>query len=84
MTSAVPVWLVERTFSDDEQNLIIATYATPDGRQAHHKEIAVPRSGDEVNLPRRERVDEHNLSVVDDPETVTWYQDAVEDAQESE
>ena len=26
----VRVWLVERTYSDDEQNLIILTYATPD------------------------------------------------------
>lgn len=37
----VRVWLVERTFSDDEQNLIILTYATPDGRQYHRKERAV-------------------------------------------
>jgi hypothetical protein len=30
-SDAVRVWLVERTYSDDEQNLIILTYATPDG-----------------------------------------------------
>lgn len=27
----VRVWLVERTDSDDEQNVVVLTYATPDG-----------------------------------------------------
>ena len=35
------VWLVERTYSDDEQNLIILTYATPDGEQYLRKERAL-------------------------------------------
>ena len=38
---AVRVWLVERTYSDDEQNLIILTYATTDGRQYFRKERAL-------------------------------------------
>ena len=35
------MWLVERTNSDDEQNLIILTYATPDGEQYLRKERAL-------------------------------------------
>ena len=35
------VWLVERTYSDDEQNLIILTYATPDGEHYLRKERAL-------------------------------------------
>jgi hypothetical protein len=35
------VWPVERTCSDDEQNLIILTYATPDGEQYRRKERAL-------------------------------------------
>lgn len=35
------VWLVERTFSDDEQNVVILIYATPDGRHYHRKERAL-------------------------------------------
>ena len=35
------VWLVERTYSDDEQNLIVLTYATPDGRFEYRKERAL-------------------------------------------
>jgi hypothetical protein len=35
------VWPVERTYSDDEQNLIILTYATPDGEQYRRKERAL-------------------------------------------
>lgn len=38
---SVRVWLVERTYSDDEQNLIILTYATTDGRQYFRKERAL-------------------------------------------
>ncbi|MFT4880762.1 MAG: hypothetical protein ACI9HI_000759 [Salinirussus sp.] len=35
------VWLVERTYSDDEQNLIILTYATLDGERYYRKERAL-------------------------------------------
>ena len=35
------VWLVERTYSDDEQNIIILTYATPDGSRYLRKERAL-------------------------------------------
>ncbi|MFQ3295388.1 MAG: hypothetical protein ACI9PP_001689 [Halobacteriales archaeon] len=41
MTDQVCVWLVERTDSDDEQNLIILTYATPDGKRDFRKERAL-------------------------------------------
>ncbi|MFQ3319263.1 MAG: hypothetical protein ACI80F_001325, partial [Natronomonas sp.] len=33
--------LVERTYGDDEQNLIILTYATPDGERYLRKERAL-------------------------------------------
>ncbi|WP_226479611.1 hypothetical protein [Natrinema amylolyticum] len=38
---AVPVWLVERTYGDDELNLIILVYATEDGRRYHRRERAL-------------------------------------------
>lgn len=41
MGDDVRLWLVERTFSDDEQNLIILIYATVDGRYYHRKERAL-------------------------------------------
>jgi predicted transcriptional regulator len=41
MDDTLRTWLVERTFSDDEQNLIILVYATPDGEQYLRKERAV-------------------------------------------
>jgi hypothetical protein len=37
----VRVWLVERTYSDDEQNLIVLTYATPDGDRDYRRERAL-------------------------------------------
>jgi hypothetical protein len=37
----VRVWLVERTYSDDEQNLIILVYATTDGERYFRKERAL-------------------------------------------
>jgi hypothetical protein len=42
-TETVRVWLVERTYSDDEQNLIILTYATPDGSRDYRKEVTALR-----------------------------------------
>lgn len=40
-TESVRLWLVERTYSDDEQNLIILVYATLDGERYIRKERAV-------------------------------------------
>jgi hypothetical protein len=40
-TEDVRVWLVERTYGDDEQNLIVLTYATPDGERYLRKERAL-------------------------------------------
>ena len=40
-TAETRVWLVERTSSDDEQNLIILVYATPDGERYFRKERAL-------------------------------------------
>ncbi len=40
------VWLVERTYSDDEQNIIILVYATTDGGQYLRKERALTSFGD--------------------------------------
>ncbi|QLD91070.1 hypothetical protein HWV07_19285 [Natronomonas salina] len=40
-TNGVRVWLVERTYGDDEQNLVILTYATPDGERYLRKERAL-------------------------------------------
>lgn len=42
----VRVWLVERTYSDDEQNVIILTYATPDGERYFGKERSLTSFSD--------------------------------------
>jgi hypothetical protein len=42
----VRVWLVERTYSDDEQNVIILTYATTDGEQYFRKERSLTSFSD--------------------------------------
>jgi len=44
--NTVRVWLVERTYSDDEQNIIILTYATPDGEQYFRKERSLTSFSD--------------------------------------
>ncbi len=41
MSDLEQLWLVERTFSDDEQNLIILIYATLDGSKYYRKERAL-------------------------------------------
>jgi len=40
-TETVRVWLVERTYGDDELNLVILTYATPEGERYLRKERAL-------------------------------------------
>lgn len=63
---SVRVWLVERTYSDDEQNLIILTYATPDGSRYYRKERALTSFGDVRETTAAVDVEPRNLGAVDD------------------
>jgi hypothetical protein len=68
--------MVERTYSDDEQNLIILTYATLDGYRYFRKERALTSfTGDSRATPASLDVDTSNLGDVDDPETRQRYAD---------
>ncbi|WP_255198934.1 hypothetical protein [Halorarius litoreus] len=69
----VRVWLVERTYSDDEQNLIILTYATPDGEQYYRKERALTSFTDVRNTTAAVDAEPGNLGMVDDPDLQEQY-----------
>lgn len=74
MTDEQRVWLVERTYSDDEQNMIILTYATPDGRREFRKERALPSfTGTARETPVSLVVSPSNLGTVEDPDTRERY-----------
>jgi len=73
------VWLVERTYSDDEQNVVILTYATPDGERDFRRERALTSfssPGPEVALSLV--VPERNLGTVNDPDERERYRTEVE------
>lgn len=63
----VRVWLVERTYSDDEQNLIILTYATPDGECYYRKERALTSFSDDRETTAAVDADPENLGTVQEP-----------------
>ncbi|WP_306058370.1 hypothetical protein [Natronococcus wangiae] len=72
----VRVWLVERTYSDDELNLVILVYATEDGRYYHRRERALTS----FSGPARETkaglvVSPDELGTVDDPAERRRYAD---------
>ena len=69
----VRVWLVERTYSDDEQNLIILTYATPDGDRYFRKERALTSYTDTRGTTAAVDADPENLGSVDDEEVRQRY-----------
>lgn len=70
----VRVWLVERTYSDDEQNLIILTYATPDGERYFRKERALTSfTGAARETTAAIDADSDNLGTVDDPDRREQY-----------
>jgi hypothetical protein len=70
---AVRVWLVERTYSDDEQNIIILVYATPDGSRYLRKERALTSFGDRRDTHAAMDVAPEDLGTVSDPETRERY-----------
>jgi len=64
----VRVRLVERTYSDDEQNLIVLTYATPDGARYFRKERALTSFTDARETTAAVEADPANLGPVEDPD----------------
>lgn len=63
---AVRVWLVERTYSDDEQNIVILVYATPDGEQYLRKERALTSFDDRRDTTAAIEADPDNLGETDE------------------
>ena len=69
----VRVWLVERTYSDDEQNMIILIYATPDGGRYFRKERALTSANDVRETTAAVEAPPHNLGTVENAETKKRY-----------
>ncbi|QKG92410.1 hypothetical protein EXE43_13860 [Halorubrum sp. SS5] len=65
---AVRMWLVERTYSDDEQNMVILTYATPDGERYFRKERALTSFSDVRDTTAAVDAAPSNVGTVDDPD----------------
>ena len=65
-SESVRVWLVERTYSDDEQNIVILVYATPDGERYFRKERALTSFGDVRDTTAAVDADPSNLGAVTD------------------
>ena len=63
----VRMWLVERTYSDDEQNMVILTYATPDGDRYFRKERALTSFTDVRDTTAAVDAPPENVGTVDDP-----------------
>jgi hypothetical protein len=70
---SVRVWLVERTFSDDEQNIIVHIYATPDGTQYYREERAITSVSNARETTAAVDVSPHNLGTVEEPDTRERY-----------
>ena len=68
------MWLVERTFSDDEQNIVILLYATPDGERVLRKERALTSfTGPARETKAAVEAEPQNLDTVEDRETRERY-----------
>jgi hypothetical protein len=72
-SESVRMWLVERTYSDDEQNMIILTYATLDGERYFRKERALTSYTDVRDTTASVVAEPENVGPVEDPDTVERY-----------
>jgi len=70
---ATRVWLVERTYSDDEQNVIILTYSTENGDRYLRTERTLTSFGDARATTAAVEVGPDNLGTVDDPDRREQY-----------
>jgi hypothetical protein len=66
-TDDVRMWLVERTYSDDEQNVVILTYATPDGERYFRRERALTSFSDARDTTAAVDAAPSNVGTVGDP-----------------
>ena len=62
------VWLVARTYSDDEQNAVILTYATLDGERDARKERALTSFSDGRDTTAVVDAGPGDFGSVDDPD----------------
>lgn len=76
--ATVRVWLAERTYSDDEQNLVILVYATLDGERYLRKERALTSFSDDRDTYAAIDVSADALASVPDDETREAYAAAAE------
>ncbi|GAB6859951.1 hypothetical protein JCM17092_00400 [Haloplanus litoreus] len=72
----VRVWLVERTYSDDEQNVIILTYATPDGERYFRKERALTSFSDVRDTTAAVEASPNDLGTVDEDQVDVYAAEA--------
>jgi hypothetical protein len=73
-TDETRVWLVERTYSDDELNVVILVYATEDGTRYHRRERALTSfTGPSRETKAALLVPDGSLGTVDDEETRERY-----------
>lgn len=78
MEEEIRVWLVERTYSDDEQNVIILKYATPSGDRVLRKERALTSfSQPDEPVVTELTASPEDLSPVLDTRTQEWYRHEV-------
>jgi hypothetical protein len=66
-------WLVERTCSDDGQNVVVLVYATPDGRRYDRKERALVSFTDRRDTTAAVDVSPDSPGVVEDEATRERY-----------
>lgn len=84
MSETVRAWLVERTYSDDEQNIIILVYATPDGTRYHRKERSLTSFESDIrDTYAAIDVDESEMGRVTDEETRETYAAAAREMAET-
>ena len=75
MADTVRCWLVERDYND--RDLIILTYATPEGDRAFRRELSA-QIIDSASVTAARDVDPDNFEAVDDPETRERYANEAE------
>ncbi|WP_416840097.1 hypothetical protein [Haloferax sp. DFSO52] len=84
MSGTQRVWLVERTYSDDEQNIIILVYATIDGTRYHRKERSLTSfESDSRDTYAALDIHEDELGHVGDEETQMAYAAAAREMAET-
>lgn len=80
----IEMWLVERTYSDDELNILILEYTTLDGERLYREEKSISLNSDEFDdIEYRKTVEKSNTVKIENEKVIQKYSELAKESKKN-